>query len=585
MIEFTRNPQQTIPESSVLVVGLGGAGGNMLDRIALDGMEGVDLVALHTDVRTLTGSVASEKVQLGKDLLRGLGAGGDPELGKQSAMEAESQIRDVFRDRKMIFLCVGLGGGTGSGASPLVARLAREAGAFVVVFATMPFVFEGNRRCQQAEAALNELAVLSNSLVTFENGKMGQLVLAKQGIHEAFAATNNLISESIKSVTRLVVRPGLINVGLDELMAALKTSKSRCLFGSGIAFGENRAQKAMHAALSSPLLDKGELLNDADTVLVHLCGGNDLTLYEVELLMRDLSKHLAAESNVLFGAAVDESMGESLSVTLISALPESKLLKESPSLTTSHKAASIKEDRGPSPIPAITPSVTPAKVLELAPEPKTEQTAEKQPLSSEASEELFAGKAPSVVSLSSDDTVKGKEEGIKILEPEEKSFKSEPVREATQEDVAKLESSKSSEKDLKSFEKGPEKEVATPVTVSAHPAQEEEETQSPGSETSKAASSSIGSFFGMFQGKSEPENSEEPNDPSFEKVENEVAGDKEAPLPLPSKQELLPSEGDEKKIPQGELELEGGPKGKFSGGSPNIVDGDDLDVPPFLRNR
>ncbi|MFT6596098.1 MAG: cell division protein FtsZ, partial [Akkermansiaceae bacterium] len=257
MIEYPRNRQQTIPESSVKIVGLGGAGSNMLDRVALDGIEGAELLSLNTDVRTLASTVAAEKIQLGRNLTKGLGAGGDPELGEKAILEAEDEIRDSLRDRQIVFVCVGLGGGTGSGAAPIVVRLAREAGAFVVVFATMPFAFEGRRRRMQAEESLNQLAVLANALVTFDNGRMGELVLPKQGVHEAFSAADRMISDSITAVARLVLRPGLINVGLDELMSALKTNRSRCLFGSGLGRGENRAQTALKAALNSPLLDRG----------------------------------------------------------------------------------------------------------------------------------------------------------------------------------------------------------------------------------------------------------------------------------------------------------------------------------------
>ena len=237
MIEFPRDRQQTIPESAVKIIGLGGAGANMLDRIALDGIEGAELLALNTDVRTLKSSVAGEKIQLGPNLTKGLGAGGDPEIGEKAILESEDEIRDVLRDRKIVFICVGLGGGTGSGAAPIAVRLAREAGAFVVVFATMPFAFEGNRRRIQAEESLNQLAVLTNALVTFDNTRMGELVLPKQGVHEAFSAADRMISDSITAVARLVLRPGLINVGLDELMTALKTTRSRCLFGSGLGRG------------------------------------------------------------------------------------------------------------------------------------------------------------------------------------------------------------------------------------------------------------------------------------------------------------------------------------------------------------
>ena len=201
MISYTRDPRQTIPAPSVKIIGLGGAGANMLERVALDGMEGSELLALNTDLRTLSACLAVEKIQLGVSLTRGLGSGGDPEIGHQAVLEAEDQIRASIKDSRIVFLCTGLGGGTGSGAAPIVTRIAREEGAFVVVFATMPFAFEGKRRRDQAETALNELAVLSNALVAFDNNRMGELVLAKQGIHEAFSAADHMICESIKAVS------------------------------------------------------------------------------------------------------------------------------------------------------------------------------------------------------------------------------------------------------------------------------------------------------------------------------------------------------------------------------------------------
>jgi cell division protein FtsZ len=329
MIEFPRETQHTIPTSLVKIIGLGGAGANMLDRVALDGLDGAEILALNADVRTLQGSVASERIQLGRNLTKGLGCGGDPDLGKNVTLEAETEIRMAIKGRKIIFLCVGLGGGTGSGGAPMVCRIAREEDAFVVVFATMPFVFEGTRRRQQAQTSLNELAVLSNAMVIFDNNRMGELVVAKQGIHEAFQAGDQMIADSIKAVIRLVTRPGLIHVGLDELMTALRTTRSRCLFGSGVASGKDRATKALANALASPLLDKGALLRETASLLVHICGGSDLTLYEVELLMQKLSKQVPEKAHVLFGAAIDESMHDQLSITLISSLPEEKLQETS----------------------------------------------------------------------------------------------------------------------------------------------------------------------------------------------------------------------------------------------------------------
>jgi len=339
MIDYQREQQQTIPEDQVKIIGIGGAGA---------------------------------KIQMGKKLTMGLGAGGDPDIGLKAAQEVETELRDALRNQKIVFLCVGLGGGTGSGAAPLVTRIAREQGAFVVVFATMPFGFEGTRRLEQAETALNELSVLSNALVTFDNSKMGELVLANQGIHEAFSAADVMISQSVSAVIRLVAKPGIINVGLDDLMSALKATKSRCLFGSGLANGEDRSHKALKNALNSPLLDKGSLLRSATTVLVHICGGKTLSLFEVELLMRELAKHVPKEAHILFGAAVDDAMGDDLSVTVISALPESMLLAKKSTETESSSTQKVAA--------VASASVAKEVVAEPAPEPEPVREPELEPV-------------------------------------------------------------------------------------------------------------------------------------------------------------------------------------------------------------
>jgi len=483
MIDYPRNSQQTIPESSVKIVGLGGAGSNMLDRVALDGIEGAELLSLNTDVRTLNGTVAGEKIQLGRNLTKGLGTGGDPELGEKAILEAENEIRDSLRDRQIVFVCVGLGGGSGSGAAPVLVRLAREAGAFVVVFATMPFAFEGRRRRTQAEESLNQLAVLSNALVTFDNGRMGELVLPKQGVHEAFSAADRMISDSITAVGRLVLRPGLINVGLDELISALKTTRSRCLFGSGLGRGENRAQSALKAALSSPLLDRGSLLEDATTVLVHICGGDDMTLYEVELLMQGLTKYIPENAHLLFGAATDKQMKDALSVTIISALPEDRL-------QAVPFVGEIEADDEP-----VAEEEAPG--IEPEPEPEPELA----------------------------------DEAIGFIEEEPEGLEDEESEESEDEKVdVELEEESLEEEDIDL--------EADNLDDFADPKLKEK--------------SDLG----------------EPEPPKEAELEIEELG------------------GSKASGNQGELLLEGAPKGRFDGESPNVdKDGEDLDVPPYLRKR
>ena len=323
MIQLGHN--YTLPERQeeiipIKVVGIGGAGSNALDRIVLDGMEKGDLIAINTEVQSLASSVAACKVQLGRSITRGLGAGGDPELGYQAAVESADEIRQALVDARMIFICAGLGGGTGSGAAPLVAQLAREAGSLVIAFATLPFSFEGKRRSTQAQEALARLNEIAHAVICFENDRMGDMVAPKAGIHQAFAVADITISQSLRSIVNLIQRPGLIRIGFDDLLRALRSDNGRCLFGFGESDSDNRAHDALKQALKNPLMDKGKMLADAAHVLVQVAGGPGMTLSEVEILMQELGRHVNDHTQILFGTAVDGRMGNRLSVTIISSL-------------------------------------------------------------------------------------------------------------------------------------------------------------------------------------------------------------------------------------------------------------------------
>ena len=324
MIEYDLSEQAEIPpggDSTVRVIGIGGAGANVLDRMALEGSDDADLLTLNTDVRALSSSVSSNKIQLGQTLLKGMGAGGDPELGKQGALEAVDEIRNALRGYKMAFVCVGLGGGTGSGAAPEVCRVAKEEGVFLVVFATLPFSFEGKRRMDQALEALDRVGRYANAVVTFDNDRMGELIVPKEGVQQAFAAADKIISQAIRATMKIVSHPGIIRIGMDEILSALNTDNSRCLFGFGAAKGDNRAQEALEQALKSPLLDTGKMLADAKNVLVHVGGGDSMTLFEIELVMQELSKHIDdSKTQILFGTGTDKKLGGGLTVTIISSL-------------------------------------------------------------------------------------------------------------------------------------------------------------------------------------------------------------------------------------------------------------------------
>lgn len=582
MIEFPRDPQNTIPSSSVKIVGLGGAGTNMLDRVVLDGMDGAEMLAINTDIRTLSGSVARDRIQLGRNLTKGLGAGGDPELGQQAILEAEHEIRSALKGRKIVFLCVGLGGGTGSGAAPIVCRIAREEGAFVVVFATMPFGFEGRRRREQADTALNELAVLSNALVTFDNNRMGDLVLAKQGIHEAFAAADRMISESIKAVIRLVIRPGLINVGLDDLMTALRTTRSRCLFGSGIADGKDRASKALRNALNSPLLDQGALLKDAETVLVHLCGGEDLTLYEIELLMQSLSKFVPEKAHVLFGAAVDPGMGDQLSITMVSSLPEDRLYAtratpiEKPALLEPSVGFAIDEEPAPAPVAkptrakkaaTVNSSVDqPAPVVAdfTTPNPTAERGSEPAMPFAEAGPPPLPSERGRPPEISGGDDFAGPPSKPSAPAEASESKTDEPALVLDETESENDEAQSVPEEEEPAFFSIADEDDAEEETVFARVAEDEDET-----EVELKGVFEVVEVASVVENLSESEELDE-SSPSAQAAEKSASA------------AAKPRAGAKG---QPELSFEGGPRGKFEGASPSLFEGEDLDVPAFLRKK
>jgi len=333
MIQLNKNyslPDALADTVPVKVVSVGGAGLNALDRIVLDGLEKASVVAINTDVQSLTSSVAAHKVQLGRTRTRGLGTGGDPELGYEAAVESADEIREALTDTRMVFVCAGLGGGTGSGAAPYVAHLAREAGALVIAFVTLPFTFEGKRRATQAREALGRLNEIAHSVICFENDRMGDLVAPQAGIHHAFAMADTTISQSVRSVVNLIQRPGLIRIGFDDLLAALRARHGRCLFGFGESDSDNRAHDALTQALKNPLMDRGRMLADATNVLVQVSGGAGMTLSEVEVLMQELGRHVNEQTQILFGAVVDGKLGDRLAVTIISSLAaDEDLISES----------------------------------------------------------------------------------------------------------------------------------------------------------------------------------------------------------------------------------------------------------------
>jgi cell division protein FtsZ len=385
MIQLNKNysvPEALAESVPVKVVSVGGAGLNALDRIVLDGLEKASVVAINTDVQSLTSSVAAHKVQLGRSMTRGLGAGGDPELGYDAAVESADEIREALADARMIFVCAGLGGGTGSGAAPYVAQLAREAGALVIAFVTLPFTFEGKRRNAQAREALARLSEVAHSVICFENDRMGDLVAPQAGIHQAFAMADTTLSQSVRSIVNLIQRPGLIHIGFDDLLAALRMRNGPCLFGFGESDSDNRAHDALTQALKNPLMDRGRMLADATHVLVQVAGGPGMTLSEVEVLMQELGRNVNEQTQILFGAVVDGRLGDRLTVTIISSLAadEDLISQEIPPASSSASAQPPLQEEHHHPEPQI--YIEPEPAMESA--PLEESISFEEPVAAEA---------------------------------------------------------------------------------------------------------------------------------------------------------------------------------------------------------
>ena len=331
MVEYDRTQEREYVQQTrlkICVAGVGGAGLNVLDRISMDRVMEATLVAMHTDVRVLAHAMAGSRIQLGAELMKGIGAGGDPELGREAARLSREQIKAALQGHEMVFICCGLGGGTASGAAPVIAEVAREVNAMVLVFATTPFAFEGRRRLRQAEAALEELQGLADAMVLFENNRMGELILPKEGIQKAFSQADQLVGHSVRAISTMVTQPGLVRVTLSDLMTALRSPNSRCLFGFGEARGTNRVQDALKRALKSPLINQGLLLQSARNLLVHVAGGENLTMVEVEMLMKQVGKYVPEDTQILFGLTVDSKLGENIALTLISSLSAHEMVME-----------------------------------------------------------------------------------------------------------------------------------------------------------------------------------------------------------------------------------------------------------------
>ena len=300
--------------AKIKVVGVGGSGGAAVDRMVRANLRGVDFVAMNTDVQALHHNSAANKLHIGKTITRGLGTGMDPEVGKRSAEESRNEIREILKDSNMVFITCGLGGGTGSGASPTIAEIAREAGALTVAVVTRPFTFEGQQRKAIADQAYDELARKVDTIITIPNDRVLQIIDKKTSLLEAFKIVDDVLRQGVQGISELITVPGLINVDFADVRSIMSNTGS-ALMGIGTASGEGRAVEAAKAAISSPLLEVS--IDGAKGILFTITGGSNLGMQEVSDAAGVITESTDDNVKVIFGAVIDESLGDDVRITVI----------------------------------------------------------------------------------------------------------------------------------------------------------------------------------------------------------------------------------------------------------------------------
>jgi cell division protein FtsZ len=301
--------------ASIKVVGVGGGGSNAVNRMISAGLGGVDFLVANTDVQALKQSKAPVKIQIGDKLTKGLGAGANPEVGREAALEDTEKIIEALEGADMVFVTTGLGGGTGTGAAPIVASLAAELGALTVAVVTKPFAFEGKKRQMQAERGLADLQECVDTIITIPNERL--LVTLERGtsLFDAFRIADDILRQAVQGISDLIVVPGLINLDFADVKAVM-SGMGMALMGTGTAIGENRAVEAAKRAISSKLLEDGSM-QGARGVLFNITGGNDLLLHEVSEASAIIHDAAHADANIIFGAVLDESMKDEVKITVI----------------------------------------------------------------------------------------------------------------------------------------------------------------------------------------------------------------------------------------------------------------------------
>ena len=298
----------------IKVIGVGGGGNNAVNRMIESGVQGVDFIVANTDLQVLNNSKAPVKIQIGAELTSGLGAGGKPEVGKESALESKAEIEAALDGADMVFITCGMGGGTGTGAAPVIADIAQEMGALTVGIVTKPFSFEGKKRMEQALGGLEELKKHVDTLIVIPNDKLREIIDKQTPLLESFKEVDNVLRRGVQSISDLIAVAGLINLDFADVKAVME-KRGSALIGIGMGVGENRATEAAKQAISSPLLETS--ISGATDAIINVTGGESLTLFEVDEAAQVIRNSANTDINTIFGAVINENLNDEIIVTVI----------------------------------------------------------------------------------------------------------------------------------------------------------------------------------------------------------------------------------------------------------------------------
>jgi cell division protein FtsZ len=355
-IEFADETNQY--EARIKVVGVGGSGGNAVNTMINFGLEGVEFVVVNTDAQALNANAAPTKLPIGGNITRGLGAGADPEKGRKAALEDVQRIKELLSGADMVFVTAGMGGGTGTGAAPIIAQIAREEGALTVGVVTKPFLFEGRQRARRAEIGLAMLSEHVDTLITIPNQKLVLLGDDDLTFIDACRKADEVLYQAVRGISDLITQNGIVNVDFADVKTVM-SHMGRALMGTGVAKGQNRARVAAETAVTSPLLDDISV-EGATGVLINIVGGPDLKMKEIQEAASLVQEQAHEDANIIFGASIDESLGESVKVTVIATgfdTPERDLMVEAPAARTTfapQTTLSAQPSRAPVSLSAMT---------------------------------------------------------------------------------------------------------------------------------------------------------------------------------------------------------------------------------------